>query len=146
MSKDFFWGLTARNIQDALWNTMSQNAMLVGGMAVAVVANVLARSIIPNNRRNQADKIKHLAGTVMGVAAGIRISFWYADRLPHVTFAADKALKFAVMSSLGGFTAGGALGYFGRSILRFNGAVGAVIGSLFVTGFALSGESSSTDL
>jgi hypothetical protein len=146
---DFIWGLTVRNIENALWNGLSQDAMLFGGMAVAVVANALARSIIPNDHKNKPSGMKHLACTVIGAGAGIYVSFLYADRLPLVTFAADKALKFAVISfvtgaigaragwagtAVGLITSGGTLGYFGRGVLPTLGAIGAVFGSLFVTG------------
>ncbi len=151
MSNDFFWELTVRNIEDALWNSLSQNAMFFGGAVVAVVANVLARSIIPDNHRNKGE-MKDLICTVIGVGAGVWVSFRYADRLPHVTFAADKALKFAVISAVSGaiglqaglagtaivlITTGGALGYFGRDVLRTLGGIGAVFGSLHASSEAL---------
>jgi hypothetical protein len=146
---DFIWGLTVRNIENALWNGLSQDAMLFGSMAVAVVANALARSIIPNDHQNKPSEMKHLVCTVIGAGAGIYVSFLYADRLPFVSFAAEKALKFAVISFVTGaigvragwagiliglITSGGALGYFGRGALPTVGAIGAVFGSLFVTG------------
>ena len=148
MSHDFFWGLTVRNLENALWNSLSQNAMLFGGMAVAVAANALARYIIPNDHQNNPSGMKNLVCIVIGAGAGTYVSFLYADRLPHVTFAADKALKFAAISvvtgaigsragwagtAIGLITSGGAWGYFGRGVLPALGAIGAVAGSLGAT-------------
>lgn len=146
---DFIWGLTTRDIENALWNGLSESAMLFGGMAVAVAANAISRSLLPNDHRDKASGMKHLVCTVIGISAGVYASFRYANRLPHVTFAADKALKFLVISivtaaigaqigwagtAIALITSGGAFGYFGRSVLRCEGAIGAVLGSLIVTG------------
>jgi hypothetical protein len=151
MSNDFFWGLTVRNIENALWNGLSQDAMVFGGAAVAVIANALARSIIPNNHQGKAGGMKNLVCTLAGIAAGFYACHYYADRLPYVTFVFDNALKFAVISAVTGaiglkagwtgsaivlITWGGACGYFGRDVLRAVGAIGAVAGSLYMSGIA----------
>jgi hypothetical protein len=148
MSNDFFWGLTVRDFQNAFWNDVNDFAILFGGMAVAAVANIAARSIIPNADGKKSGGMKHLVCTVIGIGTGVLVSFHYADRLHHVTFAAEKALKFVVISLVSGaigltagplgglvamITTGGAFGYFGRSLLRFGGAVGAVSGSVLAT-------------
>ncbi len=147
MSNDFIWGLTVRDFENAFWNDVSGCKMLFGGMAAAATANIISRAIIPNNERNKASGVKHLICTVIGIGAGVLVSFHYADRLHHVTFAADKALKFLVISLvtstiglgvgrrgavIGMITSGGALGYFGRRALYAEGALGAVIGSTLV--------------
>ncbi len=141
MSNDFIWGLTLQDFQNGFWNGMSDSAMLLGGMAAAAAANALSRTLISNNKQDKAYEMKHLACTVIGIGAGVWISFHYADRLHHVTFAAEKALKFLVISivtgaigastglvglAIGLMTSGGAFGYFGRGLLRVEGGLGGV--------------------
>lgn len=145
---DFIWGLTVRDIENAFSNSMSGCKMVVGGMAVAAAVNALFRYIIPDEKTNKADDKKHIVSTAIGIVAGVLVSFRYVDRLPHVTFAAEKALKFLVISIVTGsigmqagplglaitlITGGGAWGYFGRSALHVGGAIGAVIGSILRT-------------
>lgn len=148
MANDFIWGLTVRDFENAFWNDLNDYAIVFGGMAVAATANLISRSIIPNEGRNKSGGMKHFACTVIGIGAGVFVSFHYADRLHHVTFTAEKALKFLVISIgtaaigaktgfagmvIGMITSGGALGYFGKDLLRAGGAIGAVIGSMIVT-------------
>jgi hypothetical protein len=142
---DFIWGLTTRDIENAFWNGVSEGAMLVGGFAVAITANAISRVLLPNDRQHRASGMKHLVCTVIGITAGVLVSFSYADRLAHVTFVGEKALKFFVISLVTGaiglkaglvgtaiilITSGGAFGYFGRNALYANGALGAAVGSV----------------
>src|ERR1700733_2236554 len=99
---DFIWGLKTRDIENALWNSLSESAMLISGLAVAMTANAVSRAFFPNNRQEKSSGMKHLVCTFIGIGAGVWISFRYADRLPYVTFAADKALKFLVISIVTG--------------------------------------------
>lgn len=152
MANDFIWGLTIRDLENAFWNDVNDYAIFFGGMAVAATANFISQSIIPNDKQNKAGGMKHLACTVIGIGAGVFVSFHYADRLQHVTFTAEKALKFLVISIgtaaigaktgfagmvIGMITSGGAYGYFGKDLLRAGGAIGAVIGSVIVTSASL---------
>jgi hypothetical protein len=137
---DFIWGLTTRDIGNAFWNGISQDAMIIGGATVTVVTGVIAHSILSSGKSSETQK---QFCALAGMGAGIAVSLHYVDRLPYVTFAADKALKFFVISLVTGAlglkagwagavvaltTSGGAFGYFGRDGLRFAGVIGAVLG------------------
>jgi hypothetical protein len=155
MSNDFIWGLTVRDFQDAFGNSLNDYAVLFSGMAAAAAANLLSRFIIPSENRNSAGGMKHLGCTVIGIGAGALVGFHLAGRLHHVTFAAEKAFKFLALSFVTGviglgagplgsviglITSGGALGFFGRNVLRVGGAFGAVAGSVIVTAGMLFSE------
>ncbi len=152
---DFIWGLTTRDIENALWNSLSGSVMLFGGMFVAAAANNIARSLFSSNTSNrvsydgpnQGSSNKKLC-TLAGIATGVAASYYLADRLPLVTFVAEKALKFAVISFITGvigvqvslagiavvfLTLGGAMGNFGHCVLFYEGIAGAVIGSATVS-------------
>jgi hypothetical protein len=141
---DFIWGLTTQDLGNAFWNGISQNAMFLGGMAVAgTTAMVAHRILVSHSHSGQSSAKKPLLCALIGIGVGIAASLNYADRLHHVNFAADKALKFLVLSLVTGaiglkagrtemvislITLGGAFGYFGRGVLHAHGTIGAVIG------------------
>ncbi len=150
MSNEIFWGLTQRDVSNALQNTTNDSAMLFGGIFVAATANALFQCIIPNNEQKKANKIKLLVCTVLGIGAGAWVSFQYADRLHYVAFDADKNFKFAIISlvsTLLGFstkpigsvigliTIGGMYGDWWQSAPRVVGALGSLIGSALPTAY-----------
>jgi hypothetical protein len=145
---DLIWGLARKNFEDALWNGLSHTAIFTIGAGAAIVANGISRAFFSNDDQGKPSDGKHLVCTWIGFGASAYACFRYADRLPCVTFAADKALKFLVLSlvtgglgfqvgAVGGVismaTAGGVLGYFGPGLLCVSGALGAAYGSHLLT-------------
>lgn len=128
MSKEVFWGLTTRDFEKGMWNTLHECATMFAGFAAAAVANQLIYTLLQSaNSTKKADNNAY--SFLAGAAAGIGAATYAAYRLDHVTFAGEKALKFFVLSLAFGATgglfgkmgtvigfiaSGGALGYFGR--------------------------------
>lgn len=145
---DLIWGLTTRDIQSAFWNGCSEVGIAFGVTVIAIAAHRVARRFIPNESYQRPGKLKQFFCTVLGIGAGICVGWPAAERLPYVTFAADKAWKFMVISVVGcaiglssgpvGFffattASGGAFGYFGRNFLRLESACCAVGASIYLS-------------
>lgn len=127
-------GLTVRDFQNAFWNGVNNGVMFFGCMAIAAAANILSRSILPNNAHKKTSKMKHGVCTAVGASVGVLVCFQYADRLHQIAFSADKAFKFGIISCfIGPITLGGVTGYFGRNVFLIAGALGSIAGSALVT-------------
>jgi hypothetical protein len=137
----FFWGLTYKDFGNSIWNGVYETAAFGAGFAAAGVANLIVLSLLGTEeephrgQRNGISVPKLLLGTVISIGAGVAASVYAANRLPHVTFVAEKALKFLAITMLTGWTGvipaitgGGMWGYFGRKVLYVSGSVGAIGG------------------
>ncbi len=152
MSNVIFWGLSKTDFQDALWNSAHGTATACAGFAAAGLANLFVHQLMEMDHtryRLKTLEIRPLACILLGIGAGALATIYVADRLPQVSFVAEKALKFLAISFttalagslfgikgavIGGLTtAGGAWGYYGRTPLYVTGYAGAFTGSLLAT-------------
>jgi hypothetical protein len=161
MSNEFFWNLTYKDFGDSFYNSLYGGVTLFTGMAVAAVANVVVRSLLSNDNsysyirqfiRNSLNSLsssnsytkqrnislKDIAITLIGIGAGVVTAVHVANRLPYVTFAAEKALKFSVLTLLTIPTKILPLITFGgiassRTPFYISGAISALIGSISMT-------------
>jgi hypothetical protein len=133
----FFWGLTHQDFKNSLWNGISEFGALGTGFAAAFAANLVVLNLLNISPRQEREKTVMKLGiaTVISIGAGVIASVYAANRLPYVTFAAEKALKFLTITLCGGLTGvflitfGGMMGYFGRTSLYSDGVMGALLGS-----------------
>jgi len=136
-SNVFFWSLTYRDFQNSLSNSIYKTTTFLAGAAVASATGILIDLF--NKRRNREPGDKPLAGRLIALGAGIAASIYVANRLPYVTFTAEKSLKLLVLTIVAAptkilpyITAGGALGYFGRNTLYLTGVAGAIGGDFLL--------------
>ena len=115
-----------------------------------MIAHALVNSLMNQNtkplQKPQLSPLTPLVAMGVGIATTVAV----ANRLNHVTFIAEKALKFlviALVAGAGGGTIfgkpgaiigwigmGGALGYFGRGPLYILGSLGAFVGTALMNG------------
>jgi len=148
MSDFVIGGLMARDFGNALVNGACTTAVFFAGIAIAAAVADIAKKILISVDHRGTNSIRPAVCYVFGFFVGLAGSGYLGTRLPFVTFAGGKALKFLALSfgtaaagtllgkagaAVGLITIGGALGYCEPIVpIIAAGAAGSILGSLAV--------------